>query len=61
MGERMYRSTRIWLGTEENVIADAEELHIPFSLRGISGLIAVSVTRNTSYPDWIFDDGYHSD
>jgi len=101
----MNRSTRIWPGTEEDVIADAEELRIPFSLRGISGLIAVSVTRNTdpdaigysllsgglptdaargfpvcratiaypaegyaavfdllrtSYPDWIFDNGYLS-
>jgi hypothetical protein len=46
----MNRSTRIWPGTEEDVIADAEELRIPFSLRGISGLIAVSVTRNTD-PD----------
>jgi hypothetical protein len=34
----------------EDVIADAGHLRIPLLLRGISGLIAVSVTRNTD-PD----------
>ena len=34
----------------EDVIADGGHLGIPFLLRGISGLIAVSVTRNTD-PD----------
>lgn len=48
----MNRFTRIWPGPEEDVIADADELRIPFSLRGISGLIAVSVTPNTD-PDAI--------
>ena len=39
-------------GTEEDVITDAANLRIPFSLRGISGLTTVSVTRNTD-PDAI--------
>jgi hypothetical protein len=33
-------------------MADADDLQVPFSLRGISGLIVVSVTRNTD-PDAI--------
>ena len=28
-------------------MADVDNFRVPFSLRGISGLIAVSVTRNT--------------
>ena len=35
---------------EKDAIADAENLRIPFVLRCLSGLIAVSVTRNTD-PD----------
>jgi hypothetical protein len=37
---------------EEDAIADAHHLSIPFSLRGLSGLISVSVTGNTD-PDAI--------
>jgi hypothetical protein len=37
---------------EEDVITDAGNLDIPFTLRGISGVISVSVTRNTD-PDAI--------
>lgn len=40
------------LARENDVMVDAGDLHIPFSLRGISGLIAVSVTCNTD-PDAI--------
>ena len=35
---------------EEDAISDAENLRIPFVLRGISGQVAVSITRNTD-PD----------
>ena len=37
---------------EEDAIADAGSLRLPFTLRGTSGVIAVSVTRNTD-PDAI--------
>lgn len=37
---------------KEDVITDTDSLRLPFTLRGISGLIAVSVTRNTD-PDAI--------
>jgi hypothetical protein len=37
---------------QEDAIADAHNLHISFALRGISGLIAISVTANTD-PDAI--------
>jgi hypothetical protein len=37
---------------EEGVIADGDQLHIPFSLRRVSGAIAVSVAPNTD-PDAI--------
>jgi hypothetical protein len=36
----------------EGIIADAGNISIPFSLRGVSGLIAASITRNTD-PDAI--------
>jgi len=42
---------------EESTIADASSLSIAFSLRGLSGLIAVSVTPNTD-PDAV---GYSYD